>query len=579
MHKLCPTCPEKIGESSTGGTMTSLSQTKPDPPHCRRINGWQCPWDVMQALSWITIPLMCGVSILITLPLPHYPIVPILIGTFYGWNVLLVLILTSKLKGRNIVGNATNVSLDMITTANGLIPVLDRETTEPFRYDGGVIILDSVSWTVASVICILCYATVFGFTAHLLNFHFMLLRTGLTTISYIQQKRQMQITNAGKPMTQRSIPTISANVPTIIVLAFCMCLQFVSCRQRLPPSQYVATCFPGCHCNATVVECVGLGESNTQLFRHVAPQIYPKLDTLVVTGNQFGVLEDENLFGGTNDRHKQLTLVNLSNNAISSLGAQSLIGMPRVEYLYLSNNRLESVQDEPFNFMTSLKYLDLSRVFGKHISVKAKADLLRQMFKNNHSFIDLQEVILSGNELGFLHRDTFCNVKGLMRLKLDNNQLTTFDFDPNCFANLPSLDSIDVSKNPLKCDCDLREFHVFAIDEVNDFLNQDATTCASPLKLRGKKFFELDTVDLCRYGGGLWRWILLILFAAGVIIGYYRFCREIDLSMAPNWIKEKWNHARNSQLRVPLMTDSTGYSQLKETHENQNDRHVEPAFV
>lgn len=80
-----------------------------------------------------------------------------------------------------------------------------------------------------------------------------------------------------------------------------------------------------------------------------------------------------------------------------------------------------------------------------------------------------------------------------MRLKLDNNQLTTFDFDPNCFASLhmldlsgnqlgtipttvwkalPSLDSIDVSKNPLKCDCDLREFHVFAIDEVNDFLNQ-----------------------------------------------------------------------------------------------------------
>ncbi|KAI1731504.1 leucine rich repeat domain-containing protein [Ditylenchus destructor] len=386
----------------------------------------------------------------------------------------------------------------------------------------------------------------------------------------------------------------------IILLTFCVCLQFVSCRQRLPPSQYVATCFPGCHCNATMVECVGLGESNTQLFRHIVPLIYPKLDTLVVTGNQFGVLEDENLFGSTNDRHKQLSLVNLSNNAISSLGAQSLIGMPRVEYLYLSNNRLESVQDEPFNFMTSLKYLDLSRVFGRHISVKAKADLLRQMFKNNHSFIDLQEVILSGNELGYLHRDTFCNVKGLLRLKLDNNQLATFDFDPDCLASLhmldlsgnrlrtipatvwkdlPSLDSFDVSRNPLKCDCDLREFHVFAIDEVNDFLNQDATTCASPLKLRGKKFFELDTVDLCRYGGGLWHWILLILFAAGVIIGYYRFCRQVDLSMAPNWIKEKWDHARNSQLRVPLMTDSTGYSQLKETHENQNDRHVEPAFV
>ncbi|KAI1731503.1 DHHC palmitoyltransferase domain-containing protein [Ditylenchus destructor] len=289
MHKLCPTCPEKIGESSTGGTMTSLSQTKPDPPSRRRINGWQCPWDVMQVLSWVTIPLMCGVSILITLPLPHYPIVPILIGSFYGWNVLLVLILTSidpsppstrhirpATFERNehhqhvIEKGYCNVckmnafeGTKHCRQCNKCIPGYDHHCkwlntcvgqrnyrcfvtlvvsltlmsfllfvilfiailfyivravqghTEPFRYDGGVIILDSVSWTVASLICILCYATVFGFTAHLLNFHFMLLRTGLTTISYIQQKRQTQIANAGKNMVQRSIPTISANVPTV----------------------------------------------------------------------------------------------------------------------------------------------------------------------------------------------------------------------------------------------------------------------------------------------------------------------------------------------------------------------------
>lgn len=390
------------------------------------------------------------------------------------------------------------------------------------------------------------------------------------------------------------------SISIFILLTLYTCVPFIAGRQHLPPSQFEASCFPGCHCNATVVECTDLGESNTQLFRHVVPLIYPKLDTLIVTGNQFGVLEDENLFGSSNDRHRQLTLVNLSNNAISSLGAQTLIGMPRVEYLYLSNNRLDSVEEEPFNFLTSLKYLDLARVFGRHISVKAKADLLRQMFKNNHSFIDLQEVILSGNQLGFLHRDTFCNVKGLMRLKLNNNQLTTFDFDPNCLASLhmldlsgnrlriipttvwkdlPSLDSFDVARNPLKCDCDLKDFHVFAIEEVNDFLNQDATTCASPANLRGKKFFELDTVDLCRYGGGLWHWILLLLFAAGVLFGYYKFGCGMDLSKAPNWLREKWDRARNSQLRVPLMTDSTGYSQLKETHENLNNRHVEPAFV
>lgn len=122
---------------------------------------------------------------------------------------------------------------------------------------------------------------------------------------------------------------------------------------------------------------------------------------------------------GQNVRHTQLTLVNLSNNAIASFGAQTLIGMPRVEYLYLADNRLDAIDDSeqtpPFNFLTSLKHLDLSRVFGAHISVRARAELVRRLFANNHSFVDLQEVALRGNQLDHLHADTFCNVSAHMR--------------------------------------------------------------------------------------------------------------------------------------------------------------------
>lgn len=76
---------------------------------------------------------------------------------------------------------------------------------------------------------------------------------------------------------------------------------------------------------------------------------------------------------------------------------------------------------------------------------------------------------------------------------LSNNKLTKFEYTEGCLDSLhvldlsgnrvntvpvslmkllPSLDTIDFSSNPLICDCDLAEFHEFALDERDDFLNQ-----------------------------------------------------------------------------------------------------------
>jgi hypothetical protein len=81
-----------------------------------------------------------------------------------------------------------------------------------------------------------------------------------------------------------------------------------------------------------------LNEKTADLFHKYIPKIYPDLETLIVTGNSFGALPDEDLFGG-NIRHEKLSLVNLTNNGITYFGIQTFIGMPRVEYFYLSNNK------------------------------------------------------------------------------------------------------------------------------------------------------------------------------------------------------------------------------------------------
>lgn len=136
------------------------------------------------------------------------------------------------------------------------------------------------------------------------------------------------------------------------------------------------------------------------------------MDTLVVTGNHFGVLPDENLFGD-NFRHEKLSFVNLTKNGIVEIGQQTFIGMPRVEYLYLNDNQLNSVgkNNQPFNYFTSMKLLDMSNVFGDHISIHARSDLLQKIFQNNHSFVDLSDVILARNQLVNIHENTFCNVR------------------------------------------------------------------------------------------------------------------------------------------------------------------------
>jgi Leucine-rich repeat (LRR) protein len=259
------------------------------------------------------------------------------------------------------------------------------------------------------------------------------------------------------------------------------------------PSQFEANCPKGCYCTKFRFECKDLHETNTDIFNHALPQAYPDLDTLFVTGNNFSELPVENLFTG-NEHHQHLSLLNLSNNGIQSFGSQTFIGAARAEYFYLSNNKLNAFFDkQPLKYLTSLKLLDLTSAFDKKNSARRRADLLRDMFESNHDFIDLSEIILASNELQHIHTNTFCKVKGLTRLILKDNLLTSLDFDDGCLesitlldmrknrvASVPStlwkrlqmLNSFDLSMNPLHCACNLQSFHDFALDSPNLFLSQ-----------------------------------------------------------------------------------------------------------
>ncbi|KAI6233028.1 LRRCT domain-containing protein [Aphelenchoides fujianensis] len=272
------------------------------------------------------------------------------------------------------------------------------------------------------------------------------------------------------------------------------------------------------------------------------------------------------------------SLVNLSSNGIRGFGAQTFIDASRVEYFYLRDNEINEFADKrPLRYLTSLKLLDLTAAFDEKITSRRRQDLLRSLFENDHDFQDLEEIILASNRLEHVHSDTFCRAKSLTRLILRDNLLTSFDFERGCIGGLslldlrnnrifsipsslwkqlPQLNNIDVSRNPLHCDCNLQQFHEFARDDLNAFLGQQETTCKSPRKVRGIPIFDLEE-DFCgTRGSGFRRWLLLFFFV-GIAVAVYQ------------WLK------RNGRpIRLPFAAGS--YSQLKETNE---EGAAQPAFV
>lgn len=57
--------------------------------------------------------------------------------------------------------------------------------------------------------------------------------------------------------------------------------------------------------------------------------------------------------------------------------------------------------------------------------------------------------------------------------KLSNSSGNSFTtFSSSLFDLLPSLTSLDISENPIECDCGVKEFIEFAQKEDSKFLNQ-----------------------------------------------------------------------------------------------------------
>ncbi|XP_032992447.1 leucine-rich alpha-2-glycoprotein [Lacerta agilis] len=134
---------------------------------------------------------------------------------------------------------------------------------------------------------------------------------------------------------------------------------------------------------------------------------------------------------------EQTTLISVEFTNISTIGEDALLGLPKLQELHLSNNRLKDLPSGLFRDLPQLHTLDLTS--------NLLEDLPPSIFENSTS---LTHLFLKMNQLANLRPQWFKPLRRLETLDLSNNQLK--DVPPSCFSTLENLTALDLSFNFLR---------------------------------------------------------------------------------------------------------------------------------
>lgn len=239
-----------------------------------------------------------------------------------------------------------------------------------------------------------------------------------------------------------------------------------------------------------IVNCTDTGFSTTEMLAALPIET----EVLIFTGNFIHEI-GWNVFGGVENLTK-LSIINMSDNKIREIRGKAFHHIPHVKRLILNHNNLSiSRYNDEINFhhprvfsnFINLMELHLTNAFADNTSAQLSEDL-HDIFVNSN-LTQLRKLHLEQNEISkFKDKRVFCDLPNLMDLHLGNNLLKEINFNVNCLKNirfidlegnkfeylkqkdLSSLDDlmssrpqnqslmIDLTKNPITCDCPIQTF-------------------------------------------------------------------------------------------------------------------------
>nr|XP_023656521.1 nyctalopin [Paramormyrops kingsleyae]XP_023656522.1 nyctalopin [Paramormyrops kingsleyae] len=202
---------------------------------------------------------------------------------------------------------------------------------------------------------------------------------------------------------------------------------------------------------------------------------------------------------------ENLTHVYLERNKIEAIAYNSLLGLGKLQYLNLQENRINVIHDKAFqdlqrleNFYLNdnlladlplysfrglwhLKMLNLGGNFLTHVSKTWFGDLA-----------ELEVLYMDRNHLSFIEEEAFENLTSLISLHLNSNNLTTLPF--SVFQPIYFLGHLYVFRNPWECNCDLE----WLKEWMDNYKLVRDIPCASPSAVAG---LDLSEIAYYKVGG------------------------------------------------------------------------------
>ena len=200
---------------------------------------------------------------------------------------------------------------------------------------------------------------------------------------------------------------------------------------------------------------------------------------------------------------ENIKILNLSDNRFNKLPTEELSALRRLEELAIGQNYFENLPANSLIGMSNLRVFELKgSLYLRKIDSEA--------FKSNNN---LEKIAIESNKaLESLEEGTFAGLLYLRHLSLRNNGIRRIN--PNLLS-WNHLKSLDISENPLSCDCDYSRLHQNLLKVQN--LNYNYTMCTHLPEDWECKYLLAENPSLIS---------LLVLSAAiltAILLTFYKF--------------------------------------------------------